>query len=451
MNKKAVGELIDEADKNELSELVDYYSEIKDYKKLEELYQLLLKRNPHDYAALKELAIFYADMEKDYEKAKKYFELALSISDADSAIHVYYGSLLEFNFQEYELSKAHYLKAIELDPQNVEAYINLSWLYLERLDDVNTSYIVVQEALKYVEDSEIYAQMAYIEMMKYKEYEKANNHLDIALHLDKGNDLAYMYLGQLYIIEKKYDEAKKIFSRALYEGAVNDLSVYEYTKLLIMEFNDIPEAIKVLEKAIEIYPDNVIFYAYIANLHFGLGNYNEARRYLSLAENFEINDQIALLLVGYLKVLLDDNKDDALLYFEKVIELNPTNLNALSFIGFYNLINNQEIDTALDYFKKIADLSKDNYIIHFIIAQIYLQHYADSTEALEYLLKINMNVLNDTEKSHLLYIIGNVYEKYVNNNHMALDYYEKAYRVKPSKFLEEVINNIYESDKTIVN
>ena len=46
MNKKAVGELIDEADKNELSELVDYYSEIKDYKKLEELYQLLLKRNP---------------------------------------------------------------------------------------------------------------------------------------------------------------------------------------------------------------------------------------------------------------------------------------------------------------------------------------------------------------------------------------------------------------------
>ena len=71
-----------------------------------------------------------------------------------------------------------------------------------------------------------------------------------------------------------------------------------------------------------------------------------------MAEGYEIKNQETLLMVGYLKVMLDDNKDEALLYFEKVIEINPENLNALSFIGFYNLINNQRIDTALDYFKK---------------------------------------------------------------------------------------------------
>lgn len=413
-------------------------------------YEEFLENNPDDIDTLKELINLYETTE-NYLKAKLYYEKVLALASDDSMLYFNYARILEDFFHEYEKAKNLYLQAIKLDPKNIEAYINLSWLYLERLDDVNTSYIIVQEALKNVENSEIYAQMAFIEFSKYKEYRKAEKNLRKAIEIDKENDLAYTYLGQLFIIEGKLNEAKEVFKEALSLKIINEVLIHEYTKLLILEENNFLEAIEVYKKALNIFPDKVIYYAYIANLYFVLGNYDEALNYLHLAEDFEIKDQETLLMVGYLKVMLDDNKDEALLYFEKVIELNPTNLNALSFIGFYNLINNQQIDTALDYFKKIADLSNDSFIVHFIIAQIYLLYYHNATDALEYLLKIDLDRLNSTEKQYILYVIGNIYEKYVGNNHLALDYYEQAYQIKPDQYLEKLINGIYENDKTIIN
>ena len=50
-----------------------------------------------------------------------------------------------------------------------------------------------------MENSEIYTQLAYIEFSKYHEYRKAETKLQKALEIDQENDLAYTYLGQLYI------------------------------------------------------------------------------------------------------------------------------------------------------------------------------------------------------------------------------------------------------------
>ncbi|QVK18929.1 tetratricopeptide repeat protein [Mycoplasmatota bacterium] len=443
--------LIEDEDKQAMETLIEYYDEIDDFESLTKLYEIVLRKNPRDSKALNNLAVIYADFYKDYEKAKGYYEKTLMITPDEASVHYNYGVLLEFNFQEYEQAKEHYLKAIELDSIYVDAYINLSWLYLERLNDINTSYIVVTEALKYVEDSEIYTQIAYIDLKKNKEYQKAEENLHKAIELNDKNDLAFTYLGQLYVLEKRYDEARDIFNQALELGNLNELLIYEYGKLLITQYNDLDKTIDLLNKAIEVFPDDVVYYAYLANIYLVLGNHSEAKKYLHSAEEFEITSQEVLLMVGYLKVMLDEDKDEALMYFEKVIELDPSNLNALSFIGLYNLMNNKHIDTALNYFKKVAELSKDHFIIHFIIAQIYLKHYHDSTKALEYLFKIETNSLKETELSHLYLVIGNIYEKYENNNYQALDYYEKAYQAKPSKYLEEIINQLYENDKTIVN
>ncbi len=438
-------------DSDALKKLISYYNEENKYDELAKLYLHVLEKNKFDAKALNNLAVIYADYYQDYDKAKQFYEKTLQLEPNEANVHFNYGVILEANFNEFYTAREHYLKAIEIDNKYVDAYINLSRLYLRQFSDLNTSYIVVKEALKYVEDTKIYAQIAYIEMKKYKELDKAYKNLEKALELDNKNDLALTYLGQLYIIKKNYDLAKKTFAKVIELNRVNELLIYEYGKLLIQHYKDFNGAIKVLEKAVEFYPEKVVYYCYLANLHFVLGHISEAKSYLKQAEDFVVTNQEALLMIGYLKVMLNEDKEGALMYFEKVIELNPNNINALTFIGFYNLMNNEHIEIALDYFIKIAEISQEYFIVNFIVAQIYLQYYHDSTQALAYLLKINADNLNNFDLAHLYYLIGNIYELHENNNMQALEYYERAYLAKPDKFLKSVIEKLYENDKTIIN
>lgn len=439
LNSEALNQLITDLDNKE------------NYEELVKVYEFVLENNPLDTNALMELAIIYADNYHDYEKACNYLNEVLKVDPNNAEAYFHKGRIMEHWKKDYDEAKTNYLKAVSLDKKLVDGYLNLSWLYLDYFKDINTSYIVIQEGLKNIEDSDLYTQLAYIEYYKYHEVSKAREHLNKAIELDNENDLAYTYLGQIYLDEQQFNKAKEIFAQALSLPNINEILIHEYSRLLILVYRDIDGAIDVFRKAIAHYPNNVIYYAYLANLYFINGNLTQAKRYLYEAENFTIDDQEALLMIGYLKVMMDNDKEGALMYFEKVIELNPTNINALSFIGFYNLVNNKQIDTALAYFKKIASLSDDNLVVHFIIAQIYLQHYNDVQKALDHLLSVDISNYSSQEVCQLYFLIGNIFEKFERNNHKALEYYEKAYQIKPDKYLEEIINKIYEMDKTLIN
>jgi|GEM_PF-1015263 len=434
-----------------LHQLIETLDEKEDYEELIKVYELLLENNPQDINALIELAIIYADNFHNYDKANDYLNQVLNIDPNNAEAYFHKGRIIEKWKEDYEEARNNYLKAIALDNHLVDGYLNLSWLYLEHFNDVNTSYIVIQEGLKYNEDSNLYTQLAYIEYHKYHELAKAQEHLTKAIELDSENDLAYTYLGQIYLDENQFDQAKDTFAKAFSLPNINEVLIHEYSRLLILVYRDIDGAIEVFKKAIEHFPDNVIYYAYLANLYFITGNTYQAKYYLREAESFTIDDQEALLMIGYLKVMMDNDKEGALMYFEKVIELNPTNINALSFIGFYNLVNTKEVDKALEYFKKIASLSHDNLAVHFIIAQIYLQHYNDVQKAIDHLLSVDTSHLDVQEICQLYFLIGNIFEKFERNNHKALEYYEKAYQLKPDKYLEDIINRLYELDKTLIN
>jgi tetratricopeptide (TPR) repeat protein len=432
--------------------LIEYYDQYDNYEELEKLYDLALQFNPNDPKALNNLAVIHADYYGDFEKARYYYEKTLEIVPYEAHVQFNYAALLEFNFKEFELAKQHYVKAIEANPQYVDAYLNLSWLFLEQDQDVNSAYHLMRQAEGSIQTSwEIYTHLAYIEFNSLKEYQEAKVHCQKALELKPDSDLTYTYLGQISLLEQDHEQALIYFEAAVDTKKLNHILVFEYGKLLLMHYRDFDKAIDLLNHATTFFPDTALYPAYLANVYLLNGLLTEAKQTLEIAEERQEKSVDALLLIGYLKVVIDDDREDAMMYFEKVVELNPNNLNALSIVGFYHLFTNQQIDTALEYFKKITEISNQFYPAYFITAQIYAQYYEDYHQALTYYGKIDVNHLNKQDLAYLYYTMGEIYDKNLHDKQKALDFYELAYESTPSPALEAVIQAIYDQDKTLVN
>jgi tetratricopeptide (TPR) repeat protein len=443
---------IEQADNQEgMQALIAQYNEANNYEALEQLYLSVLEQDPEDLKTLNQLAMIYAEYLGEYEKAITLFDQILTLDPNEPFVHFHYGTLLEFRFSDYKNAIMHYEEAFRINKYYVDAYLNLSWLYLERLKNTERAIETVKRGLEYNQSWELNAHLAYIHFNYLTNYEKALNACEQALEISPKNSLVLTYMGQIQVKMKHFDKAYEYFKRAYATHHLNHILVFEFGKLLITYYQDFDQTKALLLEATEYFKDNAIYPSFLASLYLNTGHIDEARTYLRMAEDKPLKNQDALLIIGYLKAMIDQDTEDAMMYFEKVVEMNPNNLSALSIVGFYSLFNSQQIDLALDYFNRIIDLGARFYPAYFIAAQIYAEYYQDYHKALEVYQKIDATALESVERSHLYVIIGQLYQTGLKDMQHALDYYEKAYELTPSAKLEELINLLYEQDKTLVN
>lgn len=449
--------VLEERIKNEMDEeavrlLQDYYSKRKDYEALKNLYLTVLSHEPNHVLAMRQLARLYANRYNDYKTAESYYQKILSVLPGDALAHYNYGEMLEYQCKKYEKAKKQYELSIKAKPDFVQAYLNLAWLYVNRLNDPKEGIRVLRKGLEHVEDWKLYAHQAYILYAHLEDYyEEALDLCEKALKLSPRNHLVLTYMGQIYLLMDQNERAYEMFKRALATGQLNHILVLEFCQLLIVEYKDFTQAIDLLIQAMEYFKDDAIYPCYLANIYANMGKIDEAKQYIRIAEERPHKDQNALLLIGYLKAVINHDPDDAMMYFEKVVELNPSNLNALSIVAFYKLFNERQIEEALNYFNQIIELEAPFYVAYFIAAQIYSEYYRDYPKALEIYNKINANDLSPEDRSQLYFIIGRLYQNGFLDRQTALDYYELAYETYPNKRLEDFLNKFYEDNKTLVN
>lgn len=181
--------------------------------------------------------------------------------------------------------------------------------------------ITESETKKYVGEMESKGLLLFFEK-RYSEAERIYYNL---LHLNKKNANVWQNLGTLYYEQGEFFKALDCLNKAL---IIDDTqAIYHYTSGLILEKNDIKTAIKAYEKAIELNPKLVDAYNNLGNiflLHNQIEKAEEIFRKAITDNPFHFGGYLNL---GNLLLDQRDQIDEAISYYHKAADLNPSHSN----------------------------------------------------------------------------------------------------------------------------
>lgn len=213
---------------------------------------------------------------KEYEKAITFFDRAVKLNKQKTDYYYWLGKAYEGTLEDAGLfsiasiaskMRSNYEKAIEIDPDNIEARYELAKFFnngspllggsdseaqkqlkeIQKRDPLKgyelSAYFywydaewepAIQEYLKYVKNdttnAEVYSDMA-ICYLQIGDYGHAFDSFKTSIRINPDNDEAHFYLGRLYLKQGKKELARKEYETAVqinpekesYKKALNDL------------------------------------------------------------------------------------------------------------------------------------------------------------------------------------------------------------------------------------
>ncbi|MCU5746434.1 tetratricopeptide repeat protein [Staphylococcus sp. SQ8-PEA] len=156
------------------------------------------------------------------------------------------------------------------------------------------------------------------------EVEKAEKFFQRALTLDSENSAVFYNLANIYYNEGRYNEAIKLYQQALQLPHVHQVDV---NYMIGMSFNQLSahkEALPYLMRAAELDDDKDV------EVHFQYGlvlchleMYEQAVNQLDKVLNEQSDHVDALYNKGLAHYMLTENKEEAMRYFKKAIDISP--------------------------------------------------------------------------------------------------------------------------------
>ena len=298
-----------------------------------------LKQNPDDLGAHRILARIYTRLIGDAQQnridenmVRKAIEQYQKIADKtprDTESWLMLGRLNKVLQSSTEAVKD-YKKALEIDPDNVEAMTGLAMVYAD-LGDTKQATDLLRKASEKDPNPRSLAQLAgaYEQM---KDYALAAETLRRAADLQPGNTDMKKALAQDLLLAEKLDEALKIYNELIAEDPKDDASYLRISQIYRQK-HDFAKAHEAGDKAKEIDPSNLEY------------QYNEVN--LLDAEG-KTPDAIKVM-----KRMLESTEKKTYTAGEK--NNRATLLERLGFL--YR--SNEQYPQAVDTFKQIVDLDPD--------------------------------------------------------------------------------------------
>jgi len=235
--------------------------------------------------------------------------------------------------------------------------------------------------------------------------EDANEYYQRALKIDPKHETALIYLGQLRIKQKRYEEAKSIFS-GLIQRCVKDPAVYIGIRqaeqgLVDKEFEDnmrskaessmkeqqFEKALLQYELLVTYYPNNTEYLFQIAQLYRRLGRNIEAIPIYKKILNLHPNDIDSLTALAYADLAEQDIEASQEL-FKTVLKQNSSHIEALVGLGRIALHKNH-LQEAEEYLERAFEIApRDKMVLtYFARLRIQQKRYEEAKEIYEKILK----------------------------------------------------------------
>jgi tetratricopeptide (TPR) repeat protein len=294
----------------------------------------------------------------------------------------------------YEEAKTHLWKAIEIDPANPDAYVNLGIVHT-RLKEYDNAVRILKQAeelsdsdyfqseilfynlgLAYYLSSDYDQAIVYLSkaVKEYPEFAQALFYLGLARQ-EKGDfEGAFIDIFEArYIFEKNKDYSLKRnvegqIEKLSQHGAIDIISLaqrfYEKGKTTLNQDQDLDKALYMFQESVFLNPNYTDAYYQLALLYSSTNAPHNAIAYLTRIVEVDPTNTNAYISLGYAYRDLR-NYDKALYYLEKALETDQNNATVLYDIGVVYL-RMEKTNTAEKYFsqsKKIALNEKNLFLV----------------------------------------------------------------------------------------
>ncbi|MDF1673332.1 MAG: tetratricopeptide repeat protein [Vicingaceae bacterium] len=321
-----------------------------------------------------------------------------------------------------------YRKMTEKDPDNPYANLSLHDYYKKKGDDEKAF-----EALKKAfasQDLDIDAKMKIL-LSYYSATEASNNLKHEAFALNKilikthpEDAKSYTIYADFLYRDKKLASAQEYYIKAL-EKDSSKFPIWSQLMFIESELQDNEALLRDSKAAIELFPNQPIFYFFYGAVNLQNKEYNEAIEYLNIGKDYVI-DNPALLIQFYANLGDANNgvknfkaSDNA---YEEALKIDPKNIYVLNNYSYYLSLRGENLDRAEELSALCNEVEPDQFNYQDTYAWILYKQgkYVQAKEWLEKAVKGGGG-----KNAVILEHLGDTYAK-LNDMTKALEFWNKA-------------------------
>ncbi|MEO0232816.1 MAG: tetratricopeptide repeat protein [candidate division WOR-3 bacterium] len=300
-----------------------------DFKKADSICDILLsyKGTDPEYLRLKGYLLYENN---DLTGAMK--NLLLSIEfNPDDDLSYYYMARIYYKLSQYDKALNYIKKAISINP-NVPEYLSYKIFLMIIKKERKEVFYEIKNALKRYSDDPGINYLAGFFFSQTKDKKKAINFYKKSLKYDSLNSNKWFELGMIYESLNMVENAEKCFEKVIKIDSLN-ASAYNYWGYMLAERGiKLELAMKLIEKALQIEPNNGYYLDSMGWVYYKMGEYEKAKDYLYNA--LQVLDSDPVIFEHYGDVLMklgDVNR--AKEFYKKALKFDPKNKNLLKKVG----------------------------------------------------------------------------------------------------------------------
>ncbi len=283
-----------------------------------------------------------------------HFQKALEINPNDVEANINLGSALlqKGNVDE---AIAHYQKTLQINPNNVEAHNNLGNALLQK-GNVDEAIAHYQRALQIKPDSAEAHNNLGLALLQKGDVNEAIAHFQEALQIYPDYAEAHNNLGNTLLQKGKVDDAITHFQRALQINSDNAKACYNLGNALLQK-GKVDEAIVHYQRALQITPGYSEAHNNLGEALLQKGSVDEAIAHYQ--RSLQIKPNVAETHYNLANALLQKGKvDEAIAHFQKALQIKPDSAKAQNNLGGA-LLQKGNVDEAIAHFQKAMQINPD--------------------------------------------------------------------------------------------
>ncbi len=297
--------------------LCDLYASTGQYEKSLVSYRILIDTFPSNFLLHYNSGLLLKNLER-LNEAEDAFLKAIKLQPAFFKSYIELGSIYEKS-NRTEDALNNYKKAMELSPDDPVAYEKLTELYIKQSNWQEVENILIKAVKRNVQSSMINQVLGSISFQN-KRYAEAEFYYKRALMI-KEDPAIWFNLGIVHDKMGNKKEMEKCMRRVIELDPLNHLALNYLGYSLLLEDRDIHEAFIMIQKAVNLDPDNGAYLDSLGWAYYKKGNYKLAEKLLKKAQQKEIDPEIFEHL-GYLYYQKNDNLR-AIYWWARSHELSP--------------------------------------------------------------------------------------------------------------------------------